>query len=976
MKKLVSLFLALGILMGGMPIIQAGAAEEVPNQKAIDLVTGLGLMTADEEEGFQPDSTVARSETAIIIERIYRFDEEKAEDIWEFYGTTENVLLTPEAGGQSSVFADVTPGNPAYNAIAFAAMQGIMVGTGPDRFEPERELTNQEALNVLVNLLGYKVQAQMQGGYPNGYLQTAAQIGLVTGSPEEPITKGKLAALLAKTLDSDLMQTSIVNGGIHYAVVQDCTVLSEIMGITKITGQIKQNGVTSLTGESDLAPEGLQVENTRLLTTEQTAYAAEWIGRNVDCYYKSQDTEDEYTVVYCALSEKDASVTFPIGDFISYDGTKITYETETKNISKPILNGAYVIYNGLAMGELPSTYFDYEDGTVTLVASDNGSQYDIVIINGYENWYVSSVDTTDADSVILTNKIKDSRPDTDDVQLALPYEDFGKTISIVDKNGAAMELDQLTPNMAVDVSRNGNVIRLRVSEDRINDFKIQSIDTEEGILSDGELEYKLSQDFLDCTEREQYQVGQTYTLCLNSFDRIVWMEGAGTDDSVRFGYVMNFKNYEEEEKIVAKICTADKTFQNFYLADKIKLSDNRGNDNKRVEALNVFGILREFDNSVIRYKLNSEDVITEIELPLDPDVKTNKLDRLYTMVISDESNKANYSYSQNQYTFGAKVFISAAGTQVLSVPADITDQSKYRFISPDDITNGEWNFKAYGTNKRSVLAKFLCLSGSVSTALGDQNYPVVVTDVDTLLDENDEIVTKISIFRQGKDGVIYDSAENDFVHKALPRTLNQNTAAEDDYLTISPGDIIRVATDSSGYISFVEMLFDADAVYDNSKYSDYFEGRDSFDEDFTWKQTGMLAGTVGYYANDIQNTNPLASQLVGVTSSNLANRFDYGVPRFILGYVYDMQDGYITYTTQNIMESSYDPDNSKYVTESRNMDFVTTLVDLSGRTVTARTGTANDIRTYQDFPKSCSRVLVMTASADKRFMFIINGEIK
>ena len=79
---------------------------------------------------------------------------------------------------------------------------------------PENGVTAQEAIKIIVNLLGYSPFAESNGGYPSGYLKTASRYGILkdmTLDFEKTIIREEVATLIDNALDVPMM-TEVKDG--------------------------------------------------------------------------------------------------------------------------------------------------------------------------------------------------------------------------------------------------------------------------------------------------------------------------------------------------------------------------------------------------------------------------------------------------------------------------------------------------------------------------------------------------------------------------------------------------------------------------------------------------------------------------------------------------------------------------------------------------------------------------------------------
>ncbi|MCL2837592.1 MAG: S-layer homology domain-containing protein [Oscillospiraceae bacterium] len=80
--------------------------------------------------------------------------------------------------GDRSVFADVERTHWAIGILHYVYDKGIITGDGDGNFRPNDDITEREAVTMVVRALGYSEQAQSLGGFPYGYIQIAEELGL------------------------------------------------------------------------------------------------------------------------------------------------------------------------------------------------------------------------------------------------------------------------------------------------------------------------------------------------------------------------------------------------------------------------------------------------------------------------------------------------------------------------------------------------------------------------------------------------------------------------------------------------------------------------------------------------------------------------------------------------------------------------------------------------------------------------------
>lgn len=128
--------------------------DEVLAMKAAGLINGYSNGT------FKPNNTITRAEVCTMI---------------------VNILENPHIISiKGNTFKDVS-NHWAYDSVAKAKNMGLINGVNENEFAPDENITDEQIVKILVNLLGYGKNAPYLGGYPEGYLNIAEDLGLLKG---------------------------------------------------------------------------------------------------------------------------------------------------------------------------------------------------------------------------------------------------------------------------------------------------------------------------------------------------------------------------------------------------------------------------------------------------------------------------------------------------------------------------------------------------------------------------------------------------------------------------------------------------------------------------------------------------------------------------------------------------------------------------------------------------------------------------
>ena len=231
MKKTLCLILALCLAAAPLLSVGAQAADATVQQ----VLNAIGVMTYDESGSFQGVGTLTRAQLAKIL--------------------VLSSTLRGAAGESVSIapFYDVPHTHWAAAYIATARDNAMMRGYTDGSFRPDQPVLYEEAVQAVMNLLGYST-ADYTGGYPAGTLTKAASLSLldgVTGQRGSSMSRDAMAQLVYNALCTKTKSSSAT--------------LAETIGYTLTDGELTLGDVMSdaargpvtLTAATTLASLGL-----------------------------------------------------------------------------------------------------------------------------------------------------------------------------------------------------------------------------------------------------------------------------------------------------------------------------------------------------------------------------------------------------------------------------------------------------------------------------------------------------------------------------------------------------------------------------------------------------------------------------------------------------------------------------------------------------------------------------------------------
>lgn len=159
MKKIICFMLVLSSIIFGI-CASAFSDVDAESKEMIEYLTAYSIINGYEDGTFKPDNTITRAEFATIIVKAAMYD-----------------FIIPD----ENVFLDVEESHWAKTYISISQKLGIVNGTTETTFEPEANITNEQAVKMIVAALGYGEEANQKGGYPGGYMAVAQELGLTNG---------------------------------------------------------------------------------------------------------------------------------------------------------------------------------------------------------------------------------------------------------------------------------------------------------------------------------------------------------------------------------------------------------------------------------------------------------------------------------------------------------------------------------------------------------------------------------------------------------------------------------------------------------------------------------------------------------------------------------------------------------------------------------------------------------------------------
>lgn len=950
-KRLTAIFSVIALSFSMVSALTINAEEAVYQlSSGAKVLSGLGIIENTADDIMM--SNITRGDVAQILYNISKFGEKEKSDFnesqWEddFFGELSQDLKVPEEQ-KAAEFGDVQENNAYFEAVSYVTTTGLMSGAEEGRFNIDGEVTYIEAVKIILDMVGYSKIAEVYGGYPTGYKQILSNenIGIIK-SYDELMTYDDFAKFLYACFDLQIPKLKISDGSYEITYNENETFLSKKLGLNILKGRVTDNGITNLLSESVIGEDSIAIDDMVLNVGEDCEYIRTYLGYQVVCYYTNSEHEEAPVAVYAEKIKETENIVFNIEDFEELTKTNISYiKPETgKLVNTKLSQGYKMIVNGMAEDSYNNGTFDFDYGTITLTKSKSGN-FDIIIVEGYNSCFVMNVDKTEN---IIYNKIADSKENN-----YYNLDDY-EYVTVVNTEGVERSFAEIDENDVLDISENDNIIKIVITENKQDEITVKNVDNEENEVSDGEKNYELSNSFTEGYASNNILVGKVYTVYLNNANQIVWAEVSSALSEWTAAYLI--KSYLDDESATGmdycmKVYTENGAFDTYVLSEKVKLSDTEDiSYNQPAEA--IYERIKAY-SGLIRIKLY-EDKVKQIELPLESAENVKSDDRLFKMFQSD-------GIWTNGVSFGKNAFWNTDSV-VMSVPADKNDVNKYAIQSVGIFRNTTTHaVDAYGIDPKSKVSKYFVTSSSKATTFSETTPVMVVSKITQECDDEGEIYYLIN-------GLNSNGTNITSIKVPIDENIMENVKAPYRALNtvydVEIGDVIRYTLDSDGFVSYMEIIFDANA--ENPLYPNEVKG---------W-----LCGSDGKAPTD---TTRVANPYVVTHEGTLyyAQLDGYGQNqgmRIIYGWVENYRDGVITINTQSpiggfdkTLENNGKSYSESYVYNPTSVTYVNYL----GKTCTPINTNKSIIRDYENYASRCSRVLILTNYGSVKAAVFMDGEM-
>ncbi len=807
MKRICSLILAFSLLMNAALVVNGEEQDFSQAEQIQGLLTGIG---------------------AIDTGTVYKFGDPMTRG--GFVNFVTDVLNMNQGDYTVQYFQDVQPSSQYFTATSVLRQMGALTPDENGNFNPDRVIVYQEAVKILVDILGYQNMITAQQKYPAGYLEMASRLHLNRNmSNYGELTAADAFVLMYNALDADVAKVYAIGDDIHSAIEEGYTLLNDRLHIEKAVGKVESNSVTGLTNAAAGVKNFVTIDGQQMRTAINID---SYLGYRVEYYY-TIEAGSENEIIYVVPHSSNQAVTFLAEDIISFENME--YKVAGKDDSKPKeyqLNRAVdFIYNGVAYAGHGLEDFVPTSGSITLLDSENDGEYETVFVNAVVEYVVDGV-TTEGVIYDMLGKAP------------LDLQDNLENVTIW-KDGASISYTQLSQYDVLMVSESKNESGnkqtvIQVGTSVVSGF-VTAFENDEVVIDNTNYElspYLTQAKSNPSVDLPDMKLSEGVDAYLNSSGHIVYYTVRGAE-SEYYGIMTNAdyrKGIMEEVKI--RVFDENGNWNTLALKDEITL-DGR----KNVPCGEAYSIITNNGASkdkvrVIRYSMTKDNVVNMI----DTETLTELEDKDTSLTASDiNSGNSQWTYKRSSRTFEGFYSVDN-NAHVFYVPGDgfEDDESLYQAGNAGYFTEGgKYVTQPYNLTDANVSNVIIVRGQGLNSKISSEYGLFVIEKISTVLEDEEEKL-KLTGMNNGEEvSMVFKDADIELTDRT-----DMDKRKSPDVLNV--GDVVRAQQDELGRITDMERLIDM------SKFEqDFTKGvGNSYFNDGGYRDGYVLRGGIVYAKQD------------------------------------------------------------------------------------------------------------------------------
>lgn len=785
MKRIISLLVTLAFVLAtflSFSVYAENGDIQTDAPGIWEIFRSIGV--AETEQSFTMSNKATRADFAIFAARTIGINE---------YAKVER-----------SYYIDVPEDNSAYAVVNSLAEIGVLSVPEDRLFNPDAIISSDEAIKIMVSIIGGGDYAERSGGYPIGYRRVANERKMLDGvENDNQLSVGGMFRLIYNALNAKMynIQSIIEDDGDLYSVkgIDGETLLSLYWNIYSVEGVIDGVEEISLNTERSLSKGEISVDGEIYkLTTDKNV--ATNLGMYAKVFFKYDKKTDERSIIWIGETDsKKPKLSIEAEDFIpnSNPGNLAIkyYNSAGKAVSQQLEKKTTVVYNGEVINTNVSEAIKLSQGNMSLYDTDDNAQYDLVVIWDYFNTAVASVD-------IDGKKIYDKYSASRNVMLDSIDND---AIHIYQPDGSSTDISSISRETVLTVYKSEKSAYIYINDQSILGV-CDSLYEDAVVINNVKYE---CDNYVEDNIWDFVTPGTKYTFLQDKFGKIADVISVDPLNNMEIGYIIGFSKgdgFLQPTKL--KLFTKNNEFVVLETAEKIMVDGKKCINSDELEAAIKLGkgvdaIRPETIGQIICYKLDADGYISNIDTAYLNEGEEDPKNTLCSSAIYAE--RGWYTY---QNMLGNDIVIDGT-TLCFGVPMNegLSSAGKKEFLRTniDYFRNtkapydGNYRCEGYTIGNDKGYTDIVVFRGTfdsqseLTTDYRNEEKLYLVDELLTAVNSDDEICQAIKVY-DGKNSVIYYSGSETFFDDA----------------GIKPGDIITMRKNYYGTVTAVAIYYSYD----------------------------------------------------------------------------------------------------------------------------------------------------------------------
>lgn len=660
--------------------------------------------------------------------------------------------------GLTSPYADVDEYTDNGGAILMLTALGVFRGGDDGCFMPDDTIAAPDAATAVTRLLGYSMKLSEKS-----FARIKADLTVSNGS----LTWNDSVSLFEKALETNCLERDGYGGDETYTAKR--TLLQAQFGIEDYEGKVTANRFTALESTDEPGDNHVMIDGIAYKTTFDFSSL---LGYCVT-YYVRESERGEAEVIYARPTAQNKVTVIDADDLIEFKNGVYKYDVNGKTRTEKVPGNADIIYNGRSDPSYTQAQMAPKFGSVTLL--EYGGKTETVVIEDIRDEIVSAV----SDSKIYFRS--GNSIDIDEVSF----------VSMTDADGDGVNISAVAEGLVISIKRSadGEYADMTVSSRTVSGV-VSAVSEDE--VTVGDESFKISPYCEDGIEK--VTPGNNYVLTLNAYGRAVKMKSRSSSEIFAYFIELTPDTFGGSK---IGLLTENNELKAFKTAVNVTVNGSQSNS---VESTLT-------DRQLIKVKINDDDEITKIETAVNAGAYTGLLkdnEALDGLRISSEGNQQRFK--EATATFNGQTPMDA-NTKVFfvksSASAGITTDNFYTGVIGYLTNDDRYTYTAYSTESGARAADAVVIYDcSEGGSIGETAPISMVLSRRRAVDEDGIACSSVTLLKGNNElNFILDDKINP---DAVPGASGDDTRT----YKLSKGDAVRFATDMTGRIATIKMVYD------------------------------------------------------------------------------------------------------------------------------------------------------------------------